>query len=201
MSSDLPVPASPVIKMDWPEENAWNAFHCESLRSISYNGIPLPLVRIRASLFVEPLAWALQTALNYLEDAVYEASLGVQHGVLYCMWHERYSHLGPPSPRNLAYLYAQTMYCKYKTLWYSAWSMYIDKRELVTEAVLGNERAIAIVALYAFQRDAILKKTLVTNFRLAGPCHCDRLGRCSYWGSGEVPSGHSVTERVSRIVL
>ena len=66
--------------------------------------------------------------------------------------------------------------------------MYIDKRELVTEAVLGNERAIAIVALYAFQRDAIFKKTLVTNFRLAGPCHCDQLGRCSSWAPAPVPA-------------
>jgi hypothetical protein len=145
--------------------------------------MPLPLVRIRAGLFVEPLAWAIDKALKHLEDSVERASLGVEHGILYCIWDEQYAHLGKPTALHLAYLYAQIQYCKHKTRWYTPWSMYVEKRELVKEAVLGNSHAIAIAAMYAFQDDPIFKKKLVTNFRLPGPCHCDRIGRCVYPGA------------------
>jgi hypothetical protein len=144
--------------------------------------MPLPLVRIRAGLFVEPLMWAIEKAMEFLTEAVEVAALGVEHGFLYCIWDEQYGHLGKATPTNLACLYAQIQYCNDKTRWYPPWSMFVERRELVKEAVLGNSHAVAIVAMYAFQDDAIFKKKLSTNFRRPGPCHCDRLGRCLYPG-------------------
>lgn len=114
--------------------------------------MPLPIKKVG----VYPMQWMLSDCMRYLTETIWRLSHTEPskrwHPCMnvHAMYQESFTRY-PKSPETYAIVYVSYVYNSHDIYWFEPWSAYVDRRSLAEEALSGNEYALAIVALFAFE--------------------------------------------------